>query len=332
MDLPRRPLATTLFALAMTFLLLALSSIALTLWMTWQIEGGAAAVNESGRMRMQSYRFAWRASGGMAASEREAAVAALDSSLEKLRRGDTCAPLFVPWNAETRERFADVSRQWERLRDAWLLTGSEGGGNGQVDEFVACMDSLISAIEQQIASQVAMLRGFAFALVLLAVASTAVFLYAGRLFVLEPVQRLKAALARVSERDFSVRLEARTHDEFGELAPKTATYRWPMMCCNCCDLCNVRKHAHARRVVIHVQRGPPWCFEVRDDGCGFYSEDASSDETHFGLLIMRERAARIGGHLDIASTPGKGANVMFTVNPMPADAVGVLSSLATLGL
>jgi two-component system nitrate/nitrite sensor histidine kinase NarX len=29
-----------------------------TLWVSWQLDGGAAAVNEAGRMRMQSYRMA----------------------------------------------------------------------------------------------------------------------------------------------------------------------------------------------------------------------------------------------------------------------------------
>ncbi len=36
----------------------ALASIGLTLWVTWQLEGGAAAVIEAGRMRMQTWRLA----------------------------------------------------------------------------------------------------------------------------------------------------------------------------------------------------------------------------------------------------------------------------------
>ena len=41
------------------FLLLALLMIAITLWVSWQLEGGAAAVNEAGRMRMQAYRLSF---------------------------------------------------------------------------------------------------------------------------------------------------------------------------------------------------------------------------------------------------------------------------------
>ena len=42
------PLATKLAALVATLLALALASIGLTLWITWQLDGGAAAINEAG--------------------------------------------------------------------------------------------------------------------------------------------------------------------------------------------------------------------------------------------------------------------------------------------
>ena len=38
-------------------MLLVLLSTAATLWVSWQLDGGAAAVNEAGRMRMQAYRM-----------------------------------------------------------------------------------------------------------------------------------------------------------------------------------------------------------------------------------------------------------------------------------
>ena len=53
-----RTLRAKLGAVGGALLLLALLSIGLTLWVTWQLEGGAAAVNEAGRMRMQTWRMA----------------------------------------------------------------------------------------------------------------------------------------------------------------------------------------------------------------------------------------------------------------------------------
>lgn len=78
---------------------------------------------------------------------------------------------------------------------------------------------------------------------------------------------------------------------------------------------NVVKHANARNVQVtlaftseRVQVG------VRDDGQGF-DPDAppAGDGRHFGLLSMRERAAEIGGTVQVRSALGCGAEVIVTV-------------------
>ncbi|HMR70182.1 MAG TPA: histidine kinase, partial [Rubrivivax sp.] len=53
-------------------------------------------------------------------------------------------------------------------------------------------------------------------------------------------------------------------------------------------------------------------FEVRDDGRGFDAARAP-DETHVGLRIMRERAARIGAQVAVDSVPGAGTCVSLTL-------------------
>lgn len=89
---------------------------------------------------------------------------------------------------------------------------------------------------------------------------------------------------------------------------------------------NVRKHAGAQRVelVTRYEAGPggdvsggSWIMEVRDDGHGFDVRSASSgtDRHHFGLRFMRERAALIGGLLEIVSEPGQGSVVRLTLDP-----------------
>ncbi len=57
-------LAAKLVVIGFSLLLVALGAIGLTLWMTWHLEGGAAAVNEAGRMRMQAYRLELEAGRG----------------------------------------------------------------------------------------------------------------------------------------------------------------------------------------------------------------------------------------------------------------------------
>lgn len=65
-------LTTKLLALGVSFLLVAIASIAITLWATWKLDGGAAAVNEAGRMRMQTWQLASAAQLQTAADGRAA--------------------------------------------------------------------------------------------------------------------------------------------------------------------------------------------------------------------------------------------------------------------
>src|SRR5687768_1564490 len=96
----RKALAVRVVAIGIGFLVLALLSIVLTLWVTWQLEGGAAAVNEAGRMRMMSYRMALDAAEGRRTTL-PAQTQAMDATLDLLDAGDPSRPLFVPWNAES---------------------------------------------------------------------------------------------------------------------------------------------------------------------------------------------------------------------------------------
>jgi two-component system nitrate/nitrite sensor histidine kinase NarX len=79
-------------------------------------------------------------------------------------------------------------------------------------------------------------------------------------------------------------------------------------------LSNVRKHAGAGTVGLEVQRGGVCRFRVSDDGRGFDPERlADGSENHIGLRIMRERARRIGGELEVKSRPGEGTEVTLTL-------------------
>lgn len=83
---------------------------------------------------------------------------------------------------------------------------------------------------------------------------------------------------------------------------------------------NVRKHAAARRVVVEARReGDELLVEVHDDGQGFDpSAVPGSDWPHFGIATMRERAASVGGSLEIASGRGSGTAVRVRLPIAPA--------------
>jgi len=74
---------------------------------------------------------------------------------------------------------------------------------------------------------------------------------------------------------------------------------------------NAVKHGAAAHVWVtcRIRAEDVW-LEVHDDGQGFeYNEAGPAPVGRFGLLGMRERAARIGGRIEIDSRPGVGTRV-----------------------
>lgn len=71
---------------------------------------------------------------------------------------------------------------------------------------------------------------------------------------------------------------------------------------------NVIKHANANQVTIHLSIQPAQVMlQIADDGCGF--DPAQVGTGHFGLRIMRERAAAIGATMHVDSRPDCGTRL-----------------------
>lgn len=79
---------------------------------------------------------------------------------------------------------------------------------------------------------------------------------------------------------------------------------------------NAVQHARANRIVVVLRYGQD-AFElvVRDDGMGLPEPVLAEGqrEGHFGLVGMRERAARIEARLALTSEPGNGTAVTLTL-------------------
>ena len=69
-------------------------------------------------------------------------------------------------------------------------------------------------------------------------------------------------------------------------------------------LTNAARHAGATQIKVTLSSNGAVSLTVADNGRGF--DVSSIDGDHMGLQLMRERAAMMGGVLDIASTPGAG--------------------------
>lgn len=201
------------------FLLLALLSTALTLWVSWQLDGGAAAVNEAGRMRMQSYRMSLSIGTGETSALPQQ-VKDFETSLATLRNGDAERPLFVPWDETVRARFNSVEMDWLNYQARWIKAQPLAVSHlrDETLAFAATIDRFVGSIESHIAHWTALLHLLQMAMLAMAVIGASVLLYTGYLFVLEPVQQLKGAIEKIQLGDFSARVERVTSDEFGTLA------------------------------------------------------------------------------------------------------------------
>jgi PAS domain S-box-containing protein len=126
---------------------------------------------------------------------------------------------------------------------------------------------------------------------------------------------LVAALNRKSaelraRHDIEIALEL--HDEPSlPLAAKEALYRIAQEAMQ-----NAVKHARCDRLDVRLDCEPDGCcLEVCDNGIGF--DPHAAYPGHLGLRSMRERAANVGGTLDISSLPDSGTQIRAFV-PGPA--------------
>jgi two-component system sensor histidine kinase/response regulator len=79
-------------------------------------------------------------------------------------------------------------------------------------------------------------------------------------------------------------------------------------------LCNVRKHSRATSVSILLICEPNLiALTIKDNGQGFADRPTKAASEGFGLSLMRERALRIGGSMDISSAPRSGTEVRVRV-------------------
>ena len=229
----RHKLSTKIVGTLFGFLTVAMTAIGLTLYLSWQLEGSAAAINDTGSLRMNSYRLSIILSH---ADEDDPALqstagrqmAAIGSTIAQLRLGDPQRPLFLPPSGAIHGEFEHIAAEWHReLRPAAMILLRERGAERQAslrrfqarsDVFVERVDGLVRMIERDSEDRMFWLRGSQLALLALALVGTISIVYMMYGLIIEPVTRLHDGMHRMKEKDFEVRLAVESADEFGQLA------------------------------------------------------------------------------------------------------------------
>jgi signal transduction histidine kinase len=117
----------------------------------------------------------------------------------------------------------------------------------------------------------------------------------------------------VVKRNRMLSRDARIELEVGEGVPRTPLGETATQVSRVIQeaLTNARKHSGAKRISVSVRmEGDDLLAEITDDGIGF--EPAVPQGV--GLASMRERAALLGGELEVESGEGRGTTVRIRIN------------------
>ncbi|QYY27939.1 type IV pili methyl-accepting chemotaxis transducer N-terminal domain-containing protein [Cupriavidus pinatubonensis] len=216
---PRHRLSTRIILLSLASLLVVLTMIAGTLWLSWKLEGAGAAINDAGSLRMRANRVAIElglANAGQAGA-RDAQIQALDGTLAQLRKGNPVRPLFLPDEPAIHEQLDRVAYDWQHELRPLAQAGSGVAYVQALPAFVAEADRLVMLIEHDSARKTDLLRLSQAGLAAIACVGTVAVIYLLYLWIILPVLRLQDGLRRMAAREFSLRLPVETRDEFGTL-------------------------------------------------------------------------------------------------------------------
>jgi two-component system nitrate/nitrite sensor histidine kinase NarX len=214
------------------FFLVASVAIGMTLYISWALEGVAAAINDAGSLRMRSYRIgnlmAHDLRTGNSLSEVSQEVASFDRILADLKQGDPDRPLSPPRSSEVLAELMVVERGWQDDVRPILIAYQSGAMaqrqsalaqfDLQLESFVSRINQLVGAMERSYTSDTNLLRTFQVILVLLAIFGTGVLIRFFVGLVIKPVNVLHAGISRMTSNDLSVRLPVQSNDELGGLA------------------------------------------------------------------------------------------------------------------
>jgi nitrate/nitrite sensor histidine kinase narX len=216
-------LSTRIVISSVVALSLVLSMVGWTLWLSWQLAGTAAAINETGSLRLRANRI-----GLNLLRHDEAAQAQVVVDLREQGRilahfaGDLPGrPLFLSTDAPLRQQFHAVTTRWDQLADLAHEALEEGDSTAylaQLPGFVAEADRLVHVLEVGNASKTTRLRILQSVLIVMACLGTMAMIFLLYRWIIRPVQTLQGGIQRMAARDFSVRVPVNNTDELGVLA------------------------------------------------------------------------------------------------------------------
>jgi two-component system nitrate/nitrite sensor histidine kinase NarX len=228
--------------LLVLYFIVALIAISSTLYVSWRLEGGAAAINNAGRERMRLYHIAFLLGmqvGQLSPPQPQEALSLrvsiedeirqFEATLTYLLQDDHRRSLSLYKDNDVREQMSRLQKNWhddikpgirrilnrpQRAEQEKMLADFQP----VLEKFVDHVDMLVSMVESNNARAATLLRSFQIGLAGLALIGTVLLIRLFSLIVVRPIIRLREGIQRMGKADFGVRLQFTKRDEFGELA------------------------------------------------------------------------------------------------------------------
>lgn len=228
-------LRTKITGLLVLYFVVALTAIGSTLFVSWRLEGGAAAINDAGRERMRSYRIAFllsqqaRNPSPELRQDIEREIILFERTLIELDHGNPQRPLSLPKDPAVHQQMNKLQQEWQgeiKPRLSLILNSPSREEQEQalaeyrpaLEYYVSGINDLVTMVEHSNAQATTLLRILQIALVSLALIGTVVLDFLFGLLVIRPVARLQEGIGRMADADFEVRLPVNSQDELGRLA------------------------------------------------------------------------------------------------------------------
>lgn len=228
-------LTTKITAMLLAALCVALLAIGYTLWLSWQLEGAAAAINDSGSLRMRAWKIAAllnqtnqdRSFTPQQLAEVKTIQQQFEITLAELRKGDPQRPLFLPRQRQIQQQLTILERTWQQQFVPFLSNLQQYKHLNpqqaqiwltQTNLFVEQIYQTVNLIEEEYARQTFWLRSSQMMLIFMAFIGTLVMIILLNLMIIRPVNSLHQGIQQMYNGDFSVRLTIEGEDEFAQLS------------------------------------------------------------------------------------------------------------------
>ncbi|TIC78755.1 type IV pili methyl-accepting chemotaxis transducer N-terminal domain-containing protein [Crenobacter intestini] len=219
----RHRLSTRILALNIGGLIVIMTMIIGTLWLSWQLEGAGAAINDAGSLRMRAnlVQIELDRENAVGHSNVEKTVFEQNKLLDQLLSGDPSRPLFIPNDVGVKNQFIKVAELWRNKMVPAIYSADSADRSKKyyslLPDFVAQTNLLVSLIERANEQKSNLLRVSQGVLALTACFGALAIAYLLYLWIILPLIRLQDGVQRMAKHDFSVRLPVDSRDEFGSL-------------------------------------------------------------------------------------------------------------------